>query len=250
MADRAAVKALVQVEEDRWPSFLCPTCSAGHLRFGEVTETESAASRNAHTHEDWEPDWISGSFMSSAICNNDRCEEPVILAGDYSVEMGGSWGEQYVSVYRTRYANPSLPMMEFAPGTPEEVTSGVKRAAALLLLDPPAAANALRAAVERFLTVQGIASFQGGAFLSAHKRIEAWKQRTRNDAVANCFLAVKWIGNEGSHEDSNLTVAQVLDGAEILEYAFRLLFDRTGDRIAAAAAAINAAKGLPSASTP
>ncbi|GAA3482233.1 hypothetical protein GCM10018966_067650 [Streptomyces yanii] len=41
---------------------------------------------------------------------------------------------------------------------------------------------------------------------------------------ADLLEAVKWIGNDASHEDS-LSVADVLDGVELLEHALRLLYD-------------------------
>lgn len=245
MVDRAALEALARVEDDGWPSILCPSCSAGHLTFDRASTVEAARSARLHDHEGFDPDWISGTFTTHAVCSNRRCQEAVLFAGDYAVESGGSAGQQYVGAFVVRYVNPPLPIMDFSPGTPDEVIEGVRRAAALVHLDPPAAANALRAAVERFLTVQGIADRDGNRFLGAHERIGGWRKQTGNSDVANCFWAVKWIGNDGSHEISALTVAQVLAGVEILEYAFRLLFDQTGKRIEAAAAAINAAKGLP-----
>lgn len=236
---------MARVEEHEWPSIVCPTCSAGYLAFETPTRVESVRSRRAQGHEDWDPYWISGTFTSSAICRNEKCEESLLLSGDYSVEVADDGLEQYVDVYKVRYVNPALSIMDFPEGTPEEVVEGVKRAAVLLFLDAPSAANALRAAVERFLTLQGVPKEASKRFISAHQRITLWRDGTGRADVANCFLAVKWIGNDGSHEVSDLTVDQVLEGVEILEYAFRLLFDRTGQRIEAAAAAINAARGLP-----
>ena len=146
------------------------------------------------------------------------------------------------------YVTPALALMTFPEGTPEEVQEGVTRAARLLYADPPSAANALRATVERFLTVEGIPSTTVGSkgrpvFVTAHTRIEDWLAKTANQQVGDLFLAVKWIGNDGSHEVSHLSVAEVLDGARLLEQAFRLLYDTTGHDLDRAARAINANRG-------
>ena len=60
-------------------------------------------------------------------------------------------------------------------------------------------------------------------------------------AVADLFFAVKWLGKAGTHEDSDLTTIELLDGARVLDEAFHRLF--TGPDIEAHAQIINAAKG-------
>lgn len=57
-------------------------------------------------------------------------------------------------------------------------------------------------------------------------------------------LAVKWIGNNGSH-DSDLGVKDVLLGAEILDLVITALYDNRTDHLYAKVKAINKAKKLP-----
>ena len=52
---------------------------------------------------------------------------------------------------------------------------------------------------------------------------------------------MKWLGNVGTHEDSDLTTAEVLDGAILLDEAFHRLY--TGPDIDARAQTINTAEG-------
>lgn len=121
----------------------------------------------------------------------------------------------------------------------------MSRASRVLFADPGLAATALRATVELFLTSEGIASRRtNGKFRSAHERIVEWVNAdTDRPAVKDLFFAVKWLGNSGTHEDSDLTAIEVLDGARVLEEAFHRLF--TGTEIEAHARSIIAAEGPP-----
>jgi len=56
--------------------------------------------------------------------------------------------------------------------------------------------------------------------------------------------AVKWIGNQGSHE-AGLTAADVLDGADLLSHALKTLYDRSGDEMGRRIRAVNRRRGLP-----
>lgn len=134
-------------------------------------------------------------------------------------------------------------MMPVPKSAPDEVREGVMRASRVLFADAGLAATALRATVERFLTAEGIAAIRStGQFRNAHERIQEWRDAdTSRPPVADLFFAVKWLGNVGTHEDSDLTTMEVLDGARVFDEAIHRLF--TGPDIEARAQTINAAKG-------
>ncbi|WP_161962550.1 DUF4145 domain-containing protein [Nocardioides speluncae] len=96
----------------------------------------------------------------------------------------------------------------------------------MLFADPGLAATALRATVERFLTSESVSATNStGRFRSAHERIEEWRDADPNrPPVADLFFAAKWLGNAGTHEDSDLSTIEVLDGARVLDEAFHRLF--------------------------
>lgn len=52
--------------------------------------------------------------------------------------------------------------------------------------------------------------------------------QAKRPEVANALMAVKWIGNDGSH-DGKLTVDDVLDGVDMLEHALNLLYGDQDD---------------------
>ncbi len=122
-------------------------------------------------------------------------------------------------------------------------------ASQLVWADPGAAANRLRLATEELLTAQRVprtAVVQGKPQrrLNAHQRIERF--RARNAAAADALMAVKWIGNEGSHADA-LTAKDVLDGAKVLSLALSLLYDSSAEELQRHIRRVNKAKGLPKA---
>lgn len=235
-----------------WPRPRCPNCQTGYIGFSAPTEDESHDSVSARSHFAFEPEWIFGTFVVRGQCENPECQQAVHGTGDYRVnyseessreDESGYQGPDYSSFYTVTHLHPPMLMMPIPRSAPEEVRDGVLRASRVLFADPGLAATALRATVERFLTSEGVqATRPSGSFRNAHERISEWKQRDPARApVADLFFAVKWLGNAGTHEDSDLTAIEVLDGARVLDEAFHRLF--TGPDIDAHAQTINAAKG-------
>lgn len=230
-----------------WPRPACPSCTSGYIGFSSPTEDQSHGS--GLNEPDFEPDWISGTFVVRGQCENPQCQQAVYGTGDYSVDSsqksdGSEWqGFTYSSYYTVAHLHPPMLMMPIPKSAPSEVREAVHRASRVLFADPGLAATALRATVERFLTSEGVsATGSNGAFRSVHVRIREWMNADpTRPAVADLFFAVKWLGNAGTHEDSDLTTIEVLDGARVLDEAFHRLF--TGPDIEAHAQTINAAKG-------
>ena len=57
--------------------------------------------------------------------------------------------------------------------------------------------------------------------LTLHARIEEYE--LRNKEVADQLLAIKWIGNEGSHDDG-LSRLDLVETYQLYEYALKELF--------------------------
>lgn len=188
------------------------------------------------------------------MCGGSRCQQVVIATGTWNVgykTTGGyptSYADQFAVFFRVRQVDPPLRLMEL----PEDsalnealggVSDGLQTAGAVLFAAPGLAATALRGCIERFLSNEGIAKDNGvGGFRPLGRRIEEWrKQDATREGIADLVLAVKWLGNTGTHDDSALTVDDVLEGARLLNEAFHRLY--VSPEITAAAAAINANKG-------
>lgn len=96
-----------------------------------------------------------------------------------------------------------------------------------------------------FLDSQGIDKYPRngkGNPRSTQVRIEEFAARQPD--VAKLLIAVKWIGNHGSHE-SSLALSDVLEGAEIFAHAMTMMYDKRPERIRKRAEAYTKRKGKP-----
>lgn len=236
------------IDEDDWPRVPCPTCNSGYLTERELKSFADASSTADQRHPSWEPDWLVGSFSGVMRCDNSDCREPVVVAGEWQVVIneGDPSRGQYGELYRVRFVRPALKLIELPPRTPAKVRQGIDGASALLWASPSAAANRLRVAVEDLLTAKKVNKTVLTARgrrkrLTAHQRIDLFRQ-THPD-VADALEAVKWIGNDGSH-DEGLTASQVLDGVQVLELAIKSLYDTADVELRRRIREINRNRGI------
>lgn len=228
-----------------WPRPVCPTCQSGHVGFSAPSESPNFMTPEEQEYLD--PEWITGTFTIQGHCENPGCQQTVHGTGDYIVGTAQkSWRDDdiyYSSYYTVTHVHPPILMMPAPKAATDQVKDAIVRASRVLFADPGLAATALRATVEVFLTTQNIESTgPTGEFRSAHARIREWGDADPSrPQLAGLLFAVKWLGNAGTHEVSDLNVKQVLDGAKVLNEAFHRLF--TAPDIDAHAEAINAGKG-------
>ncbi|MFC4501088.1 MULTISPECIES: DUF4145 domain-containing protein [Streptomyces] len=161
----------------------------------------------------------------------------------------GNYDDYYEHLY-PKFFMPALPLVEIPNACPEPVQDRIGAASKILWVDPSSAANRLRSATEALMDDQGIPrkyADRHGKIRDAtlDRRIEAFKKAKQEYAdAADLLLAVKWIGNVGSHED-RLQIPDVLDGVEMLDFTLELIYDDRRDEIKKKAAAITARKGIP-----
>lgn len=235
-----------------WPRPLCPVCDSGHIGFSEPSTCEDPKMLAALDN----PEGFSGMFEVRGACENPRCKQIVVGVGDYTVDIALRFdplrrddSPVFANFYSVRFFNPSISIMSVPARAPEAVRDGILRASRVLFTDPGLAATALRTAVEGFLTSEGIPAVRApNKIVSLAKRLEDWKKvddtaKTDDTGVTvyDLFTSVRWIGNAGTHEGSDLTVADVLEGAGLLHEAFHKLF--TASDIEKSARSINEAKG-------
>lgn len=220
------------VDLETWPSPTCPKCSHG-LLIGKqaLLKPESGVSLSWRAAEHWDPDWIYGSLSGILTCNNSECAEVVAVGGSWRVGYSRDPREQYSEQLYVKYFDPPLHFIQVPENTPEETAQAIRDASQLLLINPSASANRLRQGVEALLNAQrvkrtSLATRKDGTrhrmTISLHNRIAIF--RKSQPEIADLLEAVKWIGNDGSH-DSGLTSKEVVVGAQILEVALRRLYE-------------------------
>jgi hypothetical protein len=235
--------------EGRDPNWHCPVCTGGDLKLlGPSLRTAiTAESRRTSDHEAWEPQWDTHRFVALFVCTSSDCQEPVVCSGDAErvlVRRPADQDNGYEMFYFPHYIRPSPALIQLLPQYPVEVRGELELAFISTWSDPSAAANHIRAACERLLDhlrEPKTDSRQGKRVRkSLHSRIVGVS--TRDDQLGQSLLAVKWIGNAGSHTDE-LTTAEIYDALDIMEVVLEDLFVRNRSRVSRLVSSLNKSKG-------
>lgn len=230
------------------PEWLCPECEKALLKIvdGSLFVFESVESEILHGHPDWTPDWVEKRFTCMFRCTNARCEEPVAVAG---VTVSRSYidrhkGEVHYDQYLPKFVHPSPNFVPLPPELPQEISTELRASFTLFWFDPSSAANKVRSAVELLMNDFKIPRLMRAAGrterLSLNRRIQLFQKK--EPAHGESLLAVKWIGNAGSHY-SGITQADMLDVYEILGHVFDELYSHRSKRVRKLALAINKSSG-------
>ena len=96
----------------------------------------------------------------------------------------------------------------------------------LFFCNPPSSANHIRVALEKLLNHLKVKQYEiikgRKRFISLHKRIEIISTKYRG--LKEDFLALKWLGNAGSHSHKIIMIDDVIDAYEIFESVLHELF--------------------------
>ena len=239
--------------KNKTPEWICPTCKKGvlHIKEGTFHSAERSLSKKAHSHEAWEPEWIEYAYSCLFECSNNSCQEIVANTGIGSVDWEGSYDEHgepcqdWYDFYRPKHFEPHLNLFDYPDNTPEEVAEEIDQSFTLFFSNPASASNHLRVALENLLTHLKIKQQEtkNGKrfFLNLHKRIELVP--AKYEGIKDLLLAVKWLGNAGSHAKKTITSDDVMDAYEIMDVVLKEVFDKGHSHARALAKKINKKKG-------
>jgi Domain of unknown function (DUF4145) len=223
-----------------WPLLLCPACRGASLEpsVNTLYDRESTAALEG---ADWDPLSLGGIFHGDLACPRSPCGNKYVVAGTWGVDYDGESSEgHYAEFFSVSYILPALPLMEYPDAVPDKIRDPISAASLVLLSDASAAANRIRSAIEALLDCQRVRKHHAGnrsARLTTHARIKEFE--ARNPDAAAQLMAVKWIGNAGSHEREALPLSLVLDGMEHFARALELIYDPHEEKLRRRAALIN-----------
>lgn len=230
-----------------WPPLPCPSCR-WKLPINPVDIKQYESPETAQMGmlcDDWDPTDSYGKFYGVVHCDDEDCNETVILAGvwRYTKESGwpldpNDWRQGIRTEYHLEYMSPPPRLARLSSKAPEIVKAGIVQAAKLMWIDPSAAMNRLRSSLEVLMDDLGIP--RSGRL---HDRINSLA--TINSYTAEILQAVKWAGNQGSHGLQDVTVKDVIETVELMQHALELLYDKAD--LFHRAQLINQAKRLPTA---
>lgn len=231
-----------KLTESACPPWPCPMCGRGcvSLVAGSMTYEETAPTRWAAQSSEWDHEWTEYTFLAQGRCTNPDCRQIFAISGDGGIDQYYDHVARepvWEDAFRPRTCFPVPEMFALSDAVPNDVRWALEDAFAVFWQSRASCASRMRVAVERLMDYVGIVrrrvNRRGETYdLSLHGRIELYSRM--NEPIAGNLLALKWLGNTGSH-DEDVSVDDLLDGLEVMEHALAEVVDRRSDRIAAVA---------------
>jgi len=235
------------------PDWPCPTCGKGILRIPKDSffKQELSESKKAHSHEAWEPDWVEYVYSCHLICSNDKCKEVVATCGTGSVDWdvvedeNGVPDQVYVAFFLPKYFVPHLKFIHIPKECPNTVSKQLYESFKLFFSSPSAAANNVRVAIEELLTELKIKRFDTSKgkrrYINLHQRIGLLPAKYAQ--FKDMIIAIKWLGNAGSHGHEEVTMDDVMDAYELTEHILEEIYEPKVNKLKAIAKKVNKNKG-------
>lgn len=228
----------------------CPKCKAGILKRVSHNIQITKEGQDYSEYPNY-PYGILHRFSGIWQCSDSSCGHICTVSGDVLKDVEGvgelPTGEyipEYYNEVRPKYFYPNLRMFELPDDLGKETTEHLDKSFANYFADLTSSANRLRSAVESLLndikapakrkTKKGMKQFE-----TLHGRLE--HLRKSKPRIAELLLAIKVIGNEGSHL-GKLSEDDLLDGYQIFAEVLDILFFKRGAKTLATAKEINTRK--------
>ncbi|HBV1378405.1 TPA: DUF4145 domain-containing protein [Klebsiella pneumoniae] len=218
--------AFFESTQVEWP---CPECGQKTLQIiPESFVLNDTYDTIKHRSEDWfEPDMHRSIFSCMARCSRTQCGEVVACSGDSGWEQQG-WDDGssdygYYQWYHPKTFFPPLHPFELPAKCPEEITEPLQASFSIFLMQPGAAANLIRISVERMLTAMGVdEKNEKGKRIVLHTRLGMLP--ALYELFKGPLMAIKFLGNAGSHSYDKVKIKDIEDAFEIMEYVVSDLF--------------------------
>ncbi len=255
---------------DDFPNLPCPTCENGNLIIMQETkinkypsfiqtlpdhpsEAKSWLSEDGREHRGatlWDIEGTSHEITITSFflrCNRDNCQEVVSTCGESKTD--GYWiddpEEPYFReslYYFPKLFYPTIKLFKIPDQTPDSIKNELSKSFALFWSQPSACANSLRKTVERI--VDDLIGKPLSLRESLNNRIEKLSEEYKD--LKLFLMATKWIGNDGSHEESELSHYDVIMGFRFIEKSLIELYESKKIDLNLIAQKINKEKRSPS----
>ena len=239
------------------PPWICPTCLAGNLRFikNNFLRKEDFRSRKNSEEDQFDPSWVTYVFSGLLCCTNDQCREIVSCSGTGTVEriiFEDEFMQDYQDNFHAKYFEPPLRIINIPTSCPQEVSAPLEESFSMYFISPKATLNNVRIAIEQLLTKIGVKRYslnkkRKRILLMLHDRIKLLP--VKYEHLKDQMLAVKWIGNVGSHSHEDVSSDNVLDTYEMVENILQEIYSPKAKALNQRAKKINKKKGPVNSST-
>jgi len=211
-------------------SYPCPSCDHGRISFcwDRMDEKEINSSKDYRDNYCRDGGWdiydYEGVFSAPLMCN--ACNETVFSSGKtfydiYYVEAAdGSPDAEHKKTFQTQFFIPPLKYIKIPLTCPNSVSECLMESFSLFPLSSASTANKIRVSIEKLLD-----SFQIPAEINLHQRIESIKDNPKLSHLEKAMIALKWIGNEGSHAGKTLSNENIETAFLIVEHVLSEIYE-------------------------
>lgn len=230
----------------------CPNCDSKslHILKDKFTTKETQQSIKMREVDDyWETEWMDLTVSGQLQCKN--CKEFIFFIGKGNPYEYGYYDHQqdnYIQELQTSftplYIYPTIHIFEIPEKCPQSVREEIIESFKLYWTDLESCANKIRTSLEYLMDSfkvkkYSISSSKKRQTISLHSRINFFPI----SEVKDILLAIKWIGNAGSHSKTLLETIDLVETYKLYEYALKKIY---GDEkeITKIVRQINSRKGL------
>lgn len=243
------------------PSFKCPACNEGFL-IPDNTTLAKVNSEKAYELYNYtaDPTDISYTFSIISKCSNTECKEGMLIAGTNQIWENGylstfdiDTGEQldipegtpnYCNNYVIEFTSLPINLIDLPEGIDDAFEAEILKSFKLFWQDTNSCANKIRIAVEVLLTNKlkivrrqkirdKTKSTQTNPVyfyktLTLGERIGKIKTEAKYSKfkdLADNLKAIKWIGNDGSHSEQEISRIEIQNGYKILEHLLKKIYN-------------------------
>jgi hypothetical protein len=238
------------------PQWFCPTCKIGILEIGKKTadlEQTAESLELKSWHPNYDHEFVEYTINAVLKCNNKKCCETVMSVGSGRVDEYHDYSErgeeihEYVTLFKPKYFYPPLNIFNVPENVPTNIVNMLSKSFSLFFCDSDSCGNRIRACVEFLLDSIDMPrehEDKKGKIIRSnlHYRIEHLPEEY--EKIKGLLLAIKWLGNVGSHGNEGLTKKETIDAYEILKVVLNIIYKPSHDHVFALADKINEARGV------
>lgn len=201
-----------------WP---CPACGQKTLQIDKETFKNED---NSFTQNNWSEEWFdhdhAGSvFICMARCIRPKCGEVVACTGKGTWEQRHEYhdsGTSHYQCFKPQSFVPALQPFSLSEVCPDEIADPLLGSFSVFLIQPGAAASLIRICVERMLTAMGVPEIDDkGKRIILHHRLNQLPELYQ--AYSAQLMAIKFLGNAGSHRHDKVRTEDIEDAYVIME---------------------------------
>ena len=250
------------MRSDNWApeslNWICPYCGAGQLKLdaSHLLRKEYEYSKEKNRNCEFE-DCLGESCCTGILkCDNNVCGELVSFCGTGRDEIFEADEPKspsgtvpvYCHIITPLFVHPSPHFIKMSSNYPQTVTVHLKESFGLFWVDKMSCANKLRVVVEDVLNHFGvkrtciIKKKHKRQNLTTHARLDKFEKMPKFSEPAKYLLAIKWIGNAGSHT-GRFDDKVLVKGFSLIEKALDILFLKNDEELRKTCKLINRTNG-------